>query len=193
MERRPRAALDPEVKAALKRLTIGIVVLSVLVIVVGLIIKGPLEEAGGSLVRRFGYFGLAVGIFAADSGIIPVPPDLYLLVAVAGDAPAAWVLVTASAASIAGGMTAYHIGRALTRLGWIGRKVARINESNHALVERLGIGAVIVAALTPVPYSVVCMAAGSFRIRVPSFLAASLCRIPRMAAFYGLIALGWHL
>ncbi len=60
-------------------------------------------------------------------------------------------------------------------------------------IRKLGVVAVVVAALTPVPFSLVCYLAGSLRMPLGIFFLAILARIPRMAIFYYIIAAAWGL
>jgi membrane protein YqaA with SNARE-associated domain len=189
----PEAALPAELRRALVSLAIGLAVLFAIVIVLGVAFRAPLEALGSELVARFGYEGIAFGVFVADCFTFPLPADFYLWAGVAAGGNPAGIIAAGSAGSIVGGMGAYHLGKGLAATRWFRRRVAAVRRRYPWLVGRVGLGAVIVAALTPVPFSVVCMLAGSLRMRMRTFLLATLFRIPRIAGYYAVIYLGWTL
>ncbi|MBV9108396.1 MAG: hypothetical protein JO306_03190 [Gemmatimonadetes bacterium] len=53
--------------------------------------------------------------------------------------------------------------------------------------------AVALGTLAPVPYSVLCYAAGLYRIPYMLFSAFTLLRVPRLLFFYLIIRTGWGL
>ncbi len=158
--------------------------------VLGLVFREPLEEYGRILIKRFGYLGIAAGIFAADGFTMPVPPDFYLFVGVSGGANPWIVIAAGSAASIAGGIVSYAIGMTFSR-GFFRRHFPNAQKEGTRLVNRLGVAAVVLAALTPLPFSVICVIAGSARMKFSTFLLASLFRVPRMIIFFFLIDVAW--
>ena len=58
---------------------------------------------------------------------------------------------------------------------------------------KYGIWAVIVAAITPIPFSPVCWIAGMLEMDYKQFLVASLWRIPRFMIWYVIFSLGFSL
>lgn len=50
-------------------------------------------------------------------------------------------------------------------------------------MERYGLLALALAALTPLPYSLVCWACGATKVRTVPFILVSLLRVPRVAIY----------
>ncbi len=184
--------LDPDISAAIRRAAIAVVVLFLGVVILGIVFREPLEAAGTSLVERFGYFGIATGILLADMFTFPLPADVYLLIGIAGGAEPIWIIVVGSAASVIGGMGAYQIGRWLGATRWLAPRISQLRTTYEPLIRKLGVVTVIIAALTPLPFSVVSMLAGSLRLPFKLFVLASLFRVPRIAGYFLLIYLGWN-
>lgn len=168
----------------MKRTLVGVAVLVGAVVLLGVAFRAPLEMLATQLVQRFGYLGIAAGVFGADMFTVPLPADVYLLVGIAGGGDPYLVIIAASLASIVGGVGAFAIGLWLGRTRWVRERVDRFRRRHGKLVERSGVVAVIIAALTPVPFSLVCYVAGSLRLRFVNFLFAALFRIPRIAGYY---------
>ena len=61
---------------------------------------------------------------------------------------------------------------------------------DDALVERYGVIALAATALTPLPFSLGCWAAGALKMPFSTFFAVALLRIPRVAGYLALIYFG---
>ncbi len=141
-----------------------------------------LEEVARTLIRDYGYAGIFLVSFT-ESIIQPVPPDPFIAGGTLfGLDPLVCALV-ATVASVLGGLTAHTLGSLL------GVRVVRrvIGEKSflkgEALFSRFGVWAVLIAAVTPVPFKAVCWLAGVFRMpRTPFVLASFLGRFPRFMA-----------
>lgn len=179
--------MDSEVKVALRRLFISVLVIFAGVAAVGLAFRAPLEHYSELLIDRFGLLAIGGGIFVADMFTFPVPPDAYLLAGSAAGVDPYLVIATGSLASIVAGCGAYFIGMALSKLPRFKTILDSEGDPALRLLKRLGIAAVVVAALTPVPFSLICYMAGALRVRFAPFVLATLARIPRMAGFFYLI------
>ncbi len=138
-----------------------------------------LEVWAKDLVENYGYFGIFLISFS-ESVIQPVPPDPFIAGGSAlGLSPLIAALV-ASLASVLGGLTAHTLGLKL------GEPVAKrvLGERNflkgEAFMGRYGIWAVLLGAVTPIPFKAVCWLAGIFEMpRMPFLLASFLGRFPR--------------
>jgi uncharacterized membrane protein YdjX (TVP38/TMEM64 family) len=69
--------------------------------------------------------------------------------------------------------------------------MARRGREVKLLVERYGVRALLFAALTPLPYSIACWAAGACEVRFRTFFLVSLSRIPRVIFYLWLIEQGF--
>jgi membrane protein YqaA with SNARE-associated domain len=126
------------------------------------------------------YGSLALILLAfAESSFFPVPPDV-LLIALAISIPkrSFFYAFESSVSSVAGGMLGYFIGVALMDV--IGWKIIDFYNL-RALFEQLfqkfndyNFWAVLIAAITPIPYKVFTIAAGAANATFWVFMVASI-------------------
>lgn len=155
-------------------------------------VAGPrLEPLAAGFVARFGYLGMALGAFVTDATTFPVPPQFYMLTAVSARSPWAPAFLSICAGSLLGGATAVTLAGRLTGLGWVRRRVERTRPWIDHLLARYGAWAMVVAALSPIPFSVLCYITGVYRLGARNAFVVLGMRVPRLAIFYALIALGW--
>ncbi len=119
----------------------------------------------------------------AESFFFPLPPDILLMALTLGNP--SWGMYYAAlttVGSVLGGMVGYLVG-------WLGgqpllcRVMGRDRISKvHALFERYEGWAILIAALTPVPYKVFTIGAGALYVNFRVFVVASL--IGRGARFF---------
>ncbi|MCA9701898.1 MAG: VTT domain-containing protein, partial [Myxococcales bacterium] len=103
------------------------------------------------------------------------------------------VVAWGSLGSLAGGSTGWAIGR------WFIARSARLEafmqrrggDDMREHLRRGGRWFLAVAAVTPVPYSITCWAAGATKLPYGEFLLISLLRIPRVALFLWLLERGF--
>ena len=86
--------------------------------------------------------------------------------------------------------TGFWIGRRLRTTRLVARVLASRGGRVPGLFARYGTVAVALAALTPLPYSVFCWAAGAARMSFGRFILVSQLRIVRVAGYLYLIQLG---
>jgi membrane protein YqaA with SNARE-associated domain len=131
----------------------------------------------------------------AESSFFPIPPD-PLLVALCLGAPARSMrfAVTATVASVVGGVLGYAIGAGAWTLlqDWFFAYVPGVSPESfasvQALYERYDFWAVFLAGLTPIPYKVFTLSSGVFSINFGVFVLASvLSRGLRFFVVAGLI------
>jgi len=183
--------MDPDLKRSLKKMGVLTLVLMVGIITLGLLFASELQAFSHVVVETLGYTGIGVGIFIADALTFPVPPDFYLAVAVTAGLDPVKVIIVGSICSIMGGISGFAIGRWLGTVSFTQKLVEPFREEGTRLINKLGVTAVIVAALTPIPFSITCVLAGMMGMTWKVFLPATLFRIPRIAGYYLLIQLGW--
>ncbi len=142
-----------------------------------------LEIWARGVVESYGYLGIFLISFS-ESVIQPIPPDPFIAGGSALGLNPLLAALVATIGSVLGGLTAHTLG--LT----FGEPVARklLGERNYlkgeVFMSRYGIFAVLLGALTPVPYKVVCWLAGIFEMPRTAFLVASFVgRFPRFLIF----------
>jgi membrane protein YqaA with SNARE-associated domain len=153
--------------------------LLVLAFLLGRWFRPELEGMGRSFVERYGLWGMAFGTLIADGVHFPVPPQFYMLMSIASGGPQLGAFVTVTAASLAGGCVA------------LAKKLARSSRVVTELYARHGYRVVLIASLTPIAFSVLCYASGLCHLPKRAFLLVALLRIPKLAAYYYLVRLGW--
>jgi membrane protein YqaA with SNARE-associated domain len=148
----------------------------------------PVEERATAILQRGGYPGAFLFVLLVDTFIVPASLDV--LFPLTRDWNPLPLLLTLSTASVSGGAFGYWIGRALHHLPFVRRTVAGYWERGAPLVERLGYRAVVLAALTPIPFSTVSWIAGMLRLPFPRYLRGALWRVPRVVGWWALLQAG---
>lgn len=175
-------------RSLIVRLALGILVLLVGAIFLATFAYEPIQSMSEPLVDRFGLAFVFVGVVLTDSLMFTNEP--ILLVAHAGGLgfwPVVWV---ASVASIAAGVLGWLVGGQLGRLTRVKRLMARYRIG--PFMERYGVYAVGVAALTPFPYSVATWSAGAAGVPLVHVLLGSLLRVPRVVFWFGIMLFGFE-
>ncbi|MFH2008645.1 MAG: VTT domain-containing protein [bacterium] len=176
-------------------LGVGVVVIVALAFLAQRHLGQHLATSSRFLTETVGYPGVFVSIWLIDTFTLPISPDVVLaFVAHHGSslhAPTALAVICV--ASIAAGNTGYYLARKIGRTQFIQKRLARSFSKGHALFERYGVWSVVIAGLTPVPFSIVCWLAGLYRMAPLPLALATLSRIPRFIGWYYLIRLGFSL
>ncbi|PRP90876.1 SNARE associated Golgi protein [Enhygromyxa salina] len=159
----------------------------------GWLFHEPLMAMGRWFVARFGGVGVAVGFFVPDAFTVPVPTDAFTAFGLWGGIPFWRVVAWGSLGSLTGGSTGWVVGRyLLSRSARLQAYIKRRGgDEMAAQLRRSGRWFLAIAAVSPVPYSVTCWAAGATKMPFWQFLTISLLRIPRVAAFLWLIQQGF--
>ena len=173
-------------------LTLGILVTLVLgMVIVGVWFREPLMRISAGFVESFGGLGVALGYFLTDAFTLPLPNDIGPILAIAGGMSFVEVCVWGASGSILGGFVGYLVGRQLGTTRIVSRVLDRNDGRAQRMLERHGLTAVAVAAITPLPYSIFCWAAGAAKLPLARFMAVSIpLRIIRVADYLYLIRLG---
>ena len=195
----PDPELEPERDSApetpLSRLALrwvlGLGVLLGIVFFLGRWLRPELEVMGRGFVERFGLWGMALGTLLADAFHCPIPPQFYMLLAIADGGPQLPPLLAITAASLVAGAIGYSLAGTFGRVPRVARFFARSSNAVRRLYERHGYGVVIAASLTPIAFSMLCYAAGLCRLPRRAFVLIALIRIPKLMAYYYLVRLGW--
>jgi membrane protein YqaA with SNARE-associated domain len=157
---------------------------------VGYFLREPFVALSEAFVETLGGPGVALGCFLPDAFTVPVPSDLFTTFGVAGGMSFSAVVLWATLGSLAGGTTGFFVGTRLKRMRSVARFLSARPDQVERLVRRYGPWALAVAALTPIPYSLACWAAGATNMELRTFLLVSQLRFVRYAAFLYLIQLG---
>lgn len=157
---------------------------------VGYWLREPLLEVSRMFVDVFGGVGVGLGFFIPDAFTVPLPNDVVAVLGLAGGMSFVEVTLWATGGSLLGGAVGYWIGRYLRSTATVRRILRRGGGMAQRVLDRYGMKAVAVAALTPLPYSIFCWAAGAGRLSFKLFLLVSTLRFVRVAGYLYLIQLG---
>ena len=172
------------------------IVLPLLVVFVGVtlaaaLFRPELKALGTAFVTRFGYAGMAFGSFISDAFMCPIPPQFYMLTAVAAGAPQLASITVVCVSSVVAANVAYLLAGRLARFPFFESRIARSRGRIDPLFARYGVYAVALGAISPIPFSLLCYLAGLYRIPYRIYALLVLLRVPRLLAFYLLIRAGW--
>ena len=118
-----------------------------------------------------------------DFFITPVSPDIVIFL-ISRKSPDSYILIAAlGAASVLGGVLAWLCGRYLERR-FKSDSLENFVTENHALINKYGVWIVALGALTPIPYSLSCWAAGALKMDFSKFFLMVLLRIPRFLIYF---------
>lgn len=126
----------------------------------------------------------------AESSFFPIPPDVLLLPLCLGEPKKAYRFAFwCSAASIAGGIAGYFMGKGLWNSGlddlffnYVPGFTQEVYDKVAGLYEEWNFWIVFTAGFSPLPYKVFTITAGVFDINFLMFVVASL--VSRSARFY---------
>lgn len=151
-----------------------------------------LQQSGDFFTSKFGATGISLAFFVQDFTSIPIPSDLTTLAARIGGFSFVECVFWGSLGSILGSLSAFHMARHLHDFpaihAWLSR---RRMKQVYVLVRTHGVKALLIGALTPLPFSTFCWVSGAFGLRLSHFvIVVFLLRPLRVAAFLMLVELG---
>jgi len=150
--------------------------------------RHELERISHWLSEHLGYGGVFLYTLVVDTLIIPATVDFLWPVVQDWNAPL--VLFVMSLGSVLGGFFGYLIGRYLNHFSFVHRLTSSYRQHGQALIEKYGVWAVVLASLTPIPYSTVSWIAGMLKLSRRLYLIGALFRIPRLILYFYLFRSG---
>ena len=148
-------------------------------------VKGEVQ----SVVQSYGVLGLFFTVMLLDSFTQPVSPDVAVFSAVHfAQLDFVMVMIIAGIASAMAGLICYTIGQKFGIAFLQKRFQQKTIDKGERVMSKYGNIGVLVGAMTPVPYDMVCYLSGIFKVKLPSF--AILSFVGRLLRFgvSGLIA-----
>lgn len=184
--------MDQDLKSLLYKSLLGIALLFALIFLLSLYLKEPVVRYSSLFVEYFGIWGVGMGIAISDALPGILFPDAFLVFAVAGKLPDVPVIIFCSVGSLLGGSFSYFLGfYIIPKFKWGQDFLSKHEKKLLPFIEKYGSKAIILAAITPLPYSWMCILVGTLKMSFSRFLIASLARVPRFAVYFYLIKLGW--
>lgn len=186
--------LEQYVRSAGRKALGALAALFVALAIAGTMFQQDLMQAAAWTERTIGVVGLGGFVFLADGFTLPLPPDLALIVVANSPRRADWfwiVPLLGSVSALAGSL-GFFIGTQLSRSRWVLLLCAGLKRRHAAALSRYGSIAIAIAALTPVPFSITCWAAGALGMPFRTFIIPCLLRIPRFVVYYVVLANATH-
>lgn len=182
---------DFDLRGLLLRFTGGVLVLLALLGVLGVLLREPTTAFAEWYVGLTGLPGLFAVAAALDLAPQPVPSDVFMGFAHIAGLDFFSIGLTTTLGSMLGGSVAWAAARWAAGRGPVKRYLEGPGAPVFALVKRYGTVALAVGAVSPLPFSVTCYAAGSIQMPYRRFALVCLLRAPRMFFYLWLIRLGW--
>lgn len=163
--------------------------------IVSSLYRAELHAVANSIYAVLGLPGLLAILFISDAVFSPIPPDLVLIVLSQTPYNEHWVLLATliGLQSVAAGSTGWFLGSRLGQTRWSSLVLGRFRDRHQALILRHGRLGIAIAALTPLPFSLTCWAAGMLKMPFRLFLAPCWLRIPRFLVYYAAINYAGHM
>jgi len=143
-----------------------------------------------AFVESLGGPGVSLAFFVPDAIPVPIPHDLFSAAGMVGGLGFWEIVAFAHVGSITGGCVGFAIGRRLAHTAWFRSVMAGRGAKADQIVRRYGDVGILVGALTPLPYSLVCWAGGALGMGWVRFLLVSQVRVLRIAAYLWAIETG---
>ena len=147
-----------------------------------------LHSAGIWFSEHLGLWGVGIYCFIVDMFILPTTVDILFPLVMYWNPYS--VLTVMSLASAFGGFCGYLFAHILNTFPPVRRQTAHYHEKGKRLLEHYGAWAIVIAGLTPVPFSTVCWIAGVLKVPPLQVFLGCFSRIPRMILYYLLIKSG---
>ncbi len=138
--------------------------------------------------ETLGYLGIFLYALFVDMLIVPLTVDVVF--PFASNYQTIPFLLTLSLGSSLGGIGGYMIGRLLGHLKIVKVLTSRFSKDAEQLIKKYGVWAVVIAGLTPIPFSTVCWISGMFKVHFSYMALATLSRVPRMVLYYMAVQAG---
>jgi membrane protein YqaA with SNARE-associated domain len=153
--------------------------------------NGTNDQMATRLYDRMGNLGIFIFVYLVDTFIVPMTVDvIYPLVT---SWPVWKIMVVLGTASFFGGISGYWIGRLLSRIKFINNLIEKIVGTHKEFIEVHGAWAVVLGAISPLPYSTICWAAGIAKVDNHKIILACLARYLRMIVYYYILIGGLNL
>jgi len=176
---------DPKKILFQTALTLGIT--TILALIAMVLFNDQIQTFGHWFISQFSLWGFLGFSYFTDALIVPGSIDLaFPLLAQKGFDPTP-VLVILCIGSILGGTTGWFIGHFFDHIHFIQRMVDYYRAKGERLIKKFGFWAVVIAAITPVPFSSVSWIAGMMKVPFLTYFLAALFRIPRIVVMYWII------
>ena len=183
--------MDPALKRLLKQTVLALAAAMVILGALGIVLREPAQHYSQMWVQFAGGWAILAAFTVLDAVPIPVPHDAFSAVGLLGGMGFWEVCAWASVGSVLGAHIAYLIGRKLRDTAWFQRRMEHQGREAKRFVETYGVLGLALGALTPLPFSICCQAAGALQMPYHRFALTILLRPPRVALYLWMVEVGF--
>ena len=160
---------------------IKILIIVAIIVVVALFLNTfiiKISDIPQFLIDNFPMPVVLIFFFCSECFLGMIPPDLFILWV--SDMPNAYLMVGLLAGlSYVGGFGAYFIGAIIRRIPKVSVRVQKIYADHVDKIKKWGGIFIVIAALFPIPYAIVCSLAGILKFPVERLFYLGIFRIAR--------------
>jgi membrane protein YqaA with SNARE-associated domain len=132
--------------------------------------------------------GILYGIYTLSEIIFGiVPPELFMMIWILDDIEVAGFVINLSILTVisyGAGVLGYYIGRNFSKTPFYQNRIREKYLKQYEIkLKKFGGYLVFVGAVTPVPFSAMCMLAGSVNMNFKNFLLICISRVLRFAVY----------
>jgi len=132
--------------------------------------------------------GILYGIYTLSEIIFGIiPPELFMMIWILDDIDVAGFVINLSILTVisyAAGVLGYYIGRNFSKTPFYQNRIReKYLKQYEKKLKKFGGYLVFVGAVTPVPFSAMCMLAGSVNMNFKNFLLICISRVLRFAVY----------
>lgn len=187
-------SLSPELRRLLRKnlwgALLSLVLLGALAALLMTHFRPHVEAVTAWIFAEVGLPGIFAILFITDAFVSPLPPDSVLLLVAASPYHQDWLLwvpLMGLSSSVAG-CVGYGAGTYLSGRTWAESWLGPFRTRSEKMIRKYGSWAVVLGALTPVPFSITCWTAGLLRVPFNGVWIPCLLRVPRYVVYYAAIA-----
>jgi len=185
--------MEQEIKSLIYKSIYWIIGLLVVIFGISIFLREPISQISKIFIENFGILGVGLGITLSDALPGILLPDAFLVFGIAaGHLSDIQIILASGIGSLIGGSLSYIQGRYIISRVKVGKEfIDKHEEKLIPYVEKYGIWGVVLASITPLPYSWMAILVGSFKMPFYKFFVASLFRVLRFVVYFYAIKLGW--
>ncbi len=176
------------------RALVGLALMSGALSLAGKLWEAELLAFAEGIYHSIGVAGLLVVVLVTDTLVSPMPPDVVLVIMANSPLHAQWavLLPVIGLVSALAGCLGWQLGRSAAGTRRLGPWVMRLRARHEHTLRRYDGWAVVLGALTPLPFSIICITSGALGMRLSKLAPLTLWRIPKFVIFYWVIYLSTH-
>ncbi len=178
-------------KVVVRKALIFLIFFALIIYIMLTFLKPQTDTIAHYVSEYTGPVGLFLFAFLTDMLIVPLTVDVIF--PFERNLSPVIFLALISAGSMLGGIGGYWIGRLLGHLKIVQQVTEGFSREGRHLINRYGEWGIVLAALTPIPFSTVCWISGMVKVRFLYVVFATFARIPRMIIYYYAVVAGFSL